>query len=65
MQRLVIDVDDKYTTIVIELLSNLKENVNLSNLEKFRELRAKYNNKITLTKKLAIDTDEMINNDIL
>ena len=72
MQRLVIDVDDKYTTLVIELLSNLKENIvkniiiekkeniNLSNLKKFRELRAKSNNKITLTKKMIRELEKIL-----
>ena len=27
MQRLVVDVEDKYTTLVINLLSNLKQNI--------------------------------------
>lgn len=27
MQRLVVDVDDKYTNLVIDILSNLKQNI--------------------------------------
>jgi hypothetical protein len=27
MQRLVVDVDDRYTNLVIDLLSNLKQNI--------------------------------------
>jgi len=79
MQRLVIDVEDRYINLVTELLSNLKQNIikniaiekkeqiknNISNLERFRQLKAKSNNKTTLTMDMAIDTDEMVKDGLL
>jgi len=79
MQRLVIDVEDRYINLVTELLSNLKQNViknifiekkeqtktSISKLERFRELKAKSNNKTTLTMTMATNTDEMVNNGLL
>ena len=79
MQRVVIDVEDKYINLVTDLLSNLKQNIiknivvekkeqtknNISNLEKFRQLKAKSNNKTTLTMNMAINTDEMVKDGIL
>ena len=79
MQRLVIDVEDKYINLVTELLSNLKQNIiknivvekkeqtkdRLSKLEQFRELKAKSKNKKTLTMVMATNTDEMVNDGLL
>jgi hypothetical protein len=79
MQRLVIDVEDRYINLVTELLSNLKQNIiknivvekkeqtkdKLSKLEQFRELKAKSKNKKTLTMAMATNTDEMINDGLL
>jgi len=79
MQRVVIDVEDKYINLVTELLSNLKQNIikniviekkdqtksKISNLERFRQLKAKSNNKTTLTMDMAINTDEMVNDGLL
>jgi len=79
MQRVVIDVEDKYINLVTELLSNLKQNIikniviekkdqtksQISNLERFRQLKAKSNNKTTLTMDMAINTDEMVNDGLL
>ena len=79
MQRLVIDVEDRYINLVTELLSNLKQNIiknivvekkeqtknKLSKLEQFRELKAKSKNKKTLTMAMATNTDEMVNDDLL
>jgi len=56
MQRLVIDVEDQYINLVAELLSNL---------ERFRQLKAKSNNKTTLTMDMTINTDEMVNDGFL
>jgi len=76
MQRLVVDVDDKYTNLIIDLLSNLKQNIiknvtiqkeqnkNVSKLDTFRRLRDKSNNKTTLTMTMATNTDEMVNDGI-
>ena len=79
MQRLVVDVEDRYINLVTELLSNLKQNIikdiviekkeqtksKISNLERFRQLKAKSNNKTTLTMDMAINTDEMVNDGLL
>jgi len=79
MQRVVIDVEDRYINLVTELLSNLKQNIiknivvekkeqtknNISNLERFRQLKSKSNNKITLTMDMAINTDEMVKDGLL
>jgi len=79
MQRLVIDVEDKYINLVTELLSNLKQNIiknivvekreqtetSISKLERFKELKAKSNNKTTLTMEMATNTDEMVNDGLL
>ncbi len=79
MQRLVIDVEDRYINLVTELLSNLKQNIirnivvekkeqtqdNISKLERFRELKAKSNNKRTLTMTMATNTDEMVTDGLL
>jgi hypothetical protein len=79
MQRLVIDVEDRYINLVTELLSNLKQNIiknivvekkeqtkdKLSKLEQFRELKAKSKNKKTLTMAMATNTDEMVNDGLL
>ena len=76
MQRLVVDVEDRYTNLVIDLLSNLKQNIiknvtiqreeikNESKLDTFRRLRDKSNNKTTLTKTMATNTNEMVNDGI-
>lgn len=76
MQRLVVDVDDRYTNLVIDLLSNLKHNIvknitiqkeqnkDESKLDTFRKLRDKSNNKTTLTMAMATNTDEMVNDGI-
>lgn len=76
MQRLVVDVDDRYTNLVIDLLSNLKQNIvknvtiqneqngDVSKLDTFRKLRDKSNNKTTLTMAMATNTDEMVNDGI-
>lgn len=76
MQRLVVDVEDRYTNLVIDLLSNLKQNVvknvaiqkkqtkDKSKLDTFRRLRDKSNNKTTLTMAMATNTNEMANNGI-
>ena len=79
MQRVVIDVEDRYINLVTELLSNLKQNIiknivvekkeqtknSISKLERFRELKAKSNNKTTLTMRMATNTDEMVNDGLL
>ena len=76
MQRLVVDVEDRYTNLVIDLLSNLKQNVvknitiqkeetkNESKLDTFRRLKDKSNNKTTLTMEIATNTKEMVNDGI-
>lgn len=76
MQRLVVDVEDRYTNLVIDLLSNLKQNIvknvtiqkeqnkNISKLDTFRKLRDKSNNKTTLTMAMATNTNEMVNDGI-
>lgn len=76
MQRLVVDIEDRYTNLVIDLLSNLKQNIvknvtiqkeetnNESKLDTFRKLRDKSNNKTTLTMAMATNTDEMVNDGI-
>ena len=79
MQRVVIDVEDRYINLVTELLSNLKQNIiknivvekkeqtksQISNLERFRQLKAKSNNKTTLTMDMAINTSEMVKDGLL
>jgi len=79
MQRVVIDVEDRYINLVTELLSNLKQNIiknivvekkeqtksKISNLERFRQLKAKSNNKTTLTMNMAINTSEMVKDGLL
>ena len=76
MQRLVVDVEDKYINLVVDLLSNLKQNVvknvtiqkeqnrNVSKLDTFRRLRDRSNNKTTLTMAIATNTNEMVNDGI-
>jgi hypothetical protein len=76
MQRLIVDIEDKYMSLVIDLLSNLKQNIvknvtiqkkqdkGLSKLDTFRRLRDKSNNRTTLTMKIATDTSEMVNDGI-
>jgi hypothetical protein len=76
MQRLIVDVEDRYINLVVDLLSNLKQNVvknvtiqkeqnkNVSKLDTFRRLRDKSNNKTTLTMAMATNTDEMVNDGI-
>ena len=73
MHRLVVDVEDKYANLVIDLLSNLKQNIvknitvqkeqndNGSKLDTFHRLKEKSNNKTILTKAIAINTNEMAN----
>lgn len=76
MQRLVVDVDEQYMNLVIDLLSNLKENIvknitiqsnhaksinkNIAQLNRFHRLIEKSNNRIPLTMKIATDTDGMV-----
>ncbi|MBS9782384.1 MAG: hypothetical protein KGV43_01115 [Arcobacter sp.] len=76
MKRLVVDVEDRYANLVIDLLSNLKQNIvkniaiekkeneNKSKLDTFRKLRDKSNNKTPLTMAIATNTDEMVNDGI-
>jgi len=77
MQRVVLDVDEKYTNLIVDLLSNLKENIvsNItiqpnhaksiqkkhSQLDRFHTLIAKSDNQIPLTMKTATDTNGMMN----
>ncbi len=79
MQRVIIEVEDKYIDIVKSLLFNLKENIikniviekeentknNISKLEQFRKLKAKSNNKKVLTMSMATNTNEMISDGLL
>jgi len=78
MQRLVIDVEDRYLDLIMGLLLNFKQNIvrnvtieqnqlknNISKLEKFRELKSKSNNKTILTMDMATNTHEMINDGLL
>ena len=77
MQRLVVDVEDRYINLIIDLLSNLKQNIvknvtiqkeqnkNISKLNTFRKLKDKSNNKTQLTMAIATNTDEMVNDGIL
>jgi len=76
MQRLVVDIDEQYMSLVIDLLSNLKENIvknisiqsnhsnpvnkNIAQLNRFHQLIEKSNNTIPLTMKMATDTDGMV-----
>ena len=76
MQRLVVDIEDKYINLVVDLLSNLKQNIvknvtiqkeqnrNVSKLDTFRRLRDRLNNKTTLTMAIATNTNEMVNDGI-
>ena len=76
MQRLVVDVEDRYINLAIDLLSNLKQDIvknvtiqkeqdkGVSKLDTFRRLRDKSNNKTKLTMKIATDTSEMVNDGI-
>ena len=76
MQRLVVDVEDRYINLVIDLLSNLKQDIvknvtiqkeqdkGVSKLDTFRRLRDKSNNKTKLTMEIATDTSEMVNDGI-
>jgi outer membrane lipopolysaccharide assembly protein LptE/RlpB len=76
MQRLVVDIEDKYINLVVDLLSNLKQNIvknitiqkeqnrNVSKLDTFRRLRDRSNNKTTLTMTIATNTNEMVNDGI-
>ncbi len=77
MQRVVLDVDEKYTNLIVDLLSNLKENIvsNItiqpnhtkpiqkkhSQLDRFRTLIAKSDNQVPLTMEIATDTNGMMN----
>ena len=80
MQRLVVDVEDRYLNLVTDLLSNLKQNIvkNITiekrelkkndishKLEQFRKLRKRSNNKTTLTMAITTNTDEMTNDGLL
>ena len=76
MQRLVVDVDERYMSLVIDLLSNLKENIvknisiqtnhikqtpkNIAQLNRFHQLIAKSDNQIPLTMKIATNTSGMV-----
>jgi hypothetical protein len=76
MQRLVVDVDEQHMNLVVDLLSNLKENIiknisieknyiqpiskKSSQLNRFYELIGKSNNQIPLTMKIATDTSGMV-----
>jgi len=76
MQRLVVDVEDRYINLAIDLLSNLKQDIvknvtiqkeqdkGVSKLDTFRRLRDKSNNKTKLTMEIATDTSEMVNDGI-
>jgi len=76
MHRLVVDVEDKYINLVVDLLSNLKQDIvknmtiqkeekrSVSKLDTFRRLRDKSNNKTKLTMEMATDTSEMVNDGI-
>ena len=80
MQRLVIDVDDKYMSFVVDLLSNFKDNViknisvqnsqaipvekNRLQLGRFYRLISKSNNRTKLTMNIATDTSGMVNDGI-
>ena len=80
MQRLIIDVDDKYMGFIVDMLSNLKQNIvknisieehsvpsstkNHSQRDRFHDLVAKSNNKVTLTMDIATDTTGMTNDGI-
>jgi predicted methyltransferase len=75
-QRLVIDIDEQYINLIVDLLSNLKENIiknitietqqvkpidkNIIQLNRFHKLIAKSNNQIPLTMKIATDTSGMV-----
>jgi len=75
-QRLIVDVDEQYMSLVIDLLSNLKENIvknisieknyikpiekNKVQLNRFHKLITKSNNQIPLTMKIATDTSGMV-----
>jgi len=78
MQKLIIEIDDKYTPLVLGILSNLKKNIiknitiqkeekdkKISKVEEFRRLKAKSNNQEKLTMQLATNTQDMINDNIL
>lgn len=77
MQRLIIDVDDRYINLVVDLLSNLKQNIvknvtiqkkqktNISKVDTFRRLKDKSNNQTTLTMSIATQTNEMVNDGVL
>jgi len=76
MKRLVVDVDEQYMNLVVDLLSNLKENIvknitiqtshvnpinkKTTQLNRFHELISKSNNKIPLTMEIATNTDGMV-----
>ena len=76
MQRLVIDIDERYMNLVVDLLSNLKENIvknisiesnvvgtaikNEKQLDRFHALIAKSNNQVPLTMNIATDTSGMV-----
>jgi len=76
MQRLVIDVEDRYINLIVDLLSNLKQNIvknvsiqkkekrKVSKLDTFHKLRATSNNQKILTMAMAVDTNEMVNDGI-
>ncbi len=76
MQRLIVDVEDKYINLVVDLLSNLKQDIvknmtiekeqkkSISKLDTFRRLRDRSNNKTKLTMEMATDTSEMVNDGI-
>jgi hypothetical protein len=75
--QIIINVDEKYSHLVIGLLSNLKKNViknitlkkespnsDLSAVETYRKLRAKSNNQKTLTMDIATNTQGLIDDAI-
>jgi len=78
MQKLIIEINDKYTPLVLGILSNFKKNIiksitiqkeekdkKISKVEEFRRLKAKSNNQEKLTMQLATNTQDMINDNIL
>ena len=72
VQTVMIDIDDKYTDQVLELLESLKDGMikdikikdtsiaNNKDLEEFYKLVKSSNNKVKLTYQNATNTDEMI-----
>ncbi len=72
VQTVMIDIDDKYTDQVLELLESLKDGMikdikikdtsiaNNKDLEEFYKLVKSSNNKVKLTYQNATNTDEII-----